>query len=70
MDEQKKFMCFWGPGYTDPGEEIVELKPLDFFNENVGYDDDAVAEINALEPGQTYEGEHIISGSHYVTRVI
>lgn len=63
-----KFMCYWGDGYFPAGSELIELKELDFFCEDVGYSADDMYEITHLDEGETWKGEEL-SGVHYVTRV-
>jgi len=45
----KLFECFWGEGYRDASNRsLLELKTIDFFTEDRGYDSISVKGIEGL----------------------
>lgn len=71
MDEQKKFMCFWGDGYRDAnGNHILEFQNENFFYSGAGYSGEEILAITNLHVGQTYNNHAHGPYSHIITRVV
>lgn len=58
------FLCTWGEGYANP---TTKLEGVSFFVDSNGYDEDDVARIQALQPGETIE--LLESGVHIINRL-
>jgi hypothetical protein len=62
----KKFVCYWGQGYSELGEAVV--MSVEFFDGNVGYTDEDVELLNKLEVGKVINFSCVTS-EHFVMRV-
>jgi hypothetical protein len=65
----KLFECFWGDGYRgDSNQSLLEVKTIDFFNNDRGYADEDIAEIFELPVGDYAEFKD--AGDHWVRRIV
>jgi hypothetical protein len=66
----KLFECFWGYGYRDESNRsLLELKTIDFFTEDLGYDSISVKGIQGLNIDETCIFNE--DGSeHWVRRIV
>jgi hypothetical protein len=65
----KLFECFWGDGYRgDTNQSLLELKTIEFFNNDRGYSDEDIAEIFELPLGDYAEFKE--AGDHWVRRIV
>ena len=67
--EQRLYRCVWAEGYTD-GDPIVEENTLDFFTEEIGYEEDYQQQIRdlCLDDMADFGGPMGID-AHTVTRI-
>jgi hypothetical protein len=63
---RKKFVCYWGQGYSQLGEAVV--KSVEFFDGNVGYTDEDIELLNNLEVGKVINF-CCVTSEHFVMRV-
>ena len=62
----KKFVCYWGGGYSELGEAVV--MSVEFFNGNAGYTDEDCELLNNLEVGKVINF-CCVTSEHFVMRV-
>ena len=63
----KKFVAYWSR--DNWGDDIAEIRALDFFNADLGYEPDDIQKINDLELGQSWYTSGFANDDHYVLRV-
>lgn len=66
IDPNARFHCQWPEGYGNAGHQDVDPT---FFSEENCYDPEIIAEIAALEVGQTYTNYGALHEKHTVTRL-
>ncbi len=68
--EDQVYVCVWGDGYVESTstEPTVEVKDLDWFDNDRGYDDTMIKDVNALGVGESIT-IFDPSGEHFVMRV-
>ena len=65
----KLFECFWGDGYRgESNQSLLEVKMIEFFNNDRGYSDEDIAEIFELPVGDYAEFKE--AGDHWVRRIV
>jgi hypothetical protein len=65
----KLFECFWGDGYRgESNQSLLEVKMIEFFNNDRGYSDEDIAEIFELPVGDYAEFKE--DGDHWVRRMV
>jgi hypothetical protein len=65
----KLFECFWGDGYRgESNQSLLEVKMIEFFNNDRGYSDEDIAEIFELPLGDYAEFKE--AGDHWVRRIV
>jgi len=64
----KLFECFWGDGYRgDSNRSILEIRMIDFFTEDRGYDSIDIKGIDGLNIDE--QCNFLDNGTHWVRRV-
>ena len=58
----KKFMCWWGGGYTSS----IDTNLLSWFTTDIGYESEDIEILAGLEIGSTIV---LSNGDHIITRV-
>ena len=65
----KQFECFWGDGYRNKdNKSLLAYHDIDFFNELVGYEQEDIDYIDAMEIDEVINLD-CVTGEHWVRRV-
>jgi hypothetical protein len=63
--DNRKFMCFWNEQFFTMEKDTTSIEEFDFFDEEIGYDNEDITEVDKLEIGKSVT----LSIGHIVTRV-
>ena len=65
----KQFECFWGDGYRNKdNKSLLAYHDIDFFNELVGYEQEDIDYIDAMEIDEVIN-LNCVTGEHWVRRI-
>ena len=65
----KQFECFWGDGYrSKDNKSLLAYHDIDFFNELVGYEQEDIDYIDAMEIDEVIN-LNCVTGEHWVRRI-
>jgi hypothetical protein len=65
----KQFECFWGDGYRNKdNKSLLAYHDIDFFNELVGYEQEDIDYIDAMEIDEVIN-LNCVTGQHWVRRI-
>lgn len=67
--DKREYECFWGDGYRNKdNKSLLAYHGFDFFNELVGYEQENIDYIDAMEIDEVIN-LNCVTGQHWVRRI-